>query len=111
MDHSQIISLWQQKYKTAAAQIEKTAELKFVATAFNSNIDAVLKIRGSEITGLANNVALEYENIEQGENKLISPYNVVRGIVKCFQHGIAEEWLAEDVAVYEWMQKNLGYGL
>ena len=109
MDHSQIISLWQQKYKTAAAQIEKTAELKFVATAFNSNIDAVLKISGSEITGLANDVALEYENIEQGENKLNSPHNVVRGIVKCFQHGIAEEWLAEDAAVYEWMQKNLGY--
>ena len=101
--------LWQQKYKQVPQQLEKIAAVKTVATAFNTNIDAVLKIKGRDIAVLAARMDLTKEDLENSATKLQSAKDVVRGIIKCFAAGIAEEWIAEDKAVYEWMRENLGY--
>lgn len=102
-------SLWQQKYNIVPQQLEKVADVKTVATAFNTNIDAVIKIKGSDIAQLAARVQITDDDLNSSLTKLQSAKDVVRGIIKCFSQGIGEEWMAEDKAIYEWMQENLGY--
>lgn len=102
-------SLWRQKYDIAPQQLEKIADVKTAATAFNTNIDAVLKIKGSDVARLAEKLKLTEDDLRDSSAKLNTAKDVIRGIIKCFGGGIAEEWLAEDKAIYEWMQENLGY--
>lgn len=101
--------IWQQAYQVVPEQLEKMRQVRRVATAFNTNIDAVIKISGERLAKLARSVGLTAADLEDGSAKLNSPKDVVRGIIKCFTLGIAEEWLCEEKHVYEWMRDNLGY--
>lgn len=107
---SKLERLWAEKYKCVPDQLKKIKEISTVATAFNTNIDAILKISGDKLKSL-----LESNKIPIG--KLVNikqigfdePTDVLLGIVKCFSRGIAEEWVTEDKKIYKWMEKNLGY--
>lgn len=102
--------IWHEKYAGAAATLDKVKEVRAAATAFNTNIDAVLKISGSRIVELAEVVGLTQKDLDEDKNSVLnSAKDVVRGIIKCFSRGIAEEWIAEDKKVYDWMVNNLGY--
>lgn len=101
--------IWQQAYDIVPAQLERVKEVKCAATAFNTNIDAVVKISGKGLSELAKSVGLSFENLQNKKTQLQTPRDVVRGIIKCFTLGIAEEWLCEDKRVYEWMRDNLRY--
>lgn len=110
MDNETLKELWAEKYKTVPAQLKKVKEISAAATAFNTNIDAILKISGETLKSLIekNNIPLEkLINIKQTEFK--KPTDVILGIVKCFSRGIAEEWVTEDIRIYKWLEKNLGY--
>lgn len=101
---------WLEKYATVPTVLAEMKNVEAVATAFNTNIDAVLKISGKRIVELVQKLGLSWDelhNIEQA--KLLEPVDVLKGLVKCFERGIAEEWLSEDIAVYNWMDKNIGY--
>ena len=104
-----IKSLWKNFYADVPAQLEKIGSVKSVATAFNTNIDAVLKIDGVRIQKLARQVGLTQEDLADTKTRIITPKDVVRGIIKCFKQGIAEEWLCENPETYQWMRQNLGY--
>lgn len=101
--------IWQQEYQSVPAQLARMSEVRRAVTAFNTNIDAVVKISGKRLSELAQSVGLTLADLEKSETFLKTPQDVVRGIVKCFIHGIAEEWLCEDKNVYAWMFENLGY--
>ena len=101
--------MWRAQYQIVPQQLAKVAEVHNVTTAFNTNIDAVIKLSGAKISGLADALEVTYENALGPQTQLLTPQDVVRGIVKCFVQGIAEEWLTEDKAVYAWMRQNLGY--
>lgn len=101
--------IWQQRYLAAPKQLSKLKNIGTVIAAFNTNIDAVVKIRGDELSKLAEQFDLKIADIKNGVNQLCSVRDVVRGICKCFINGIAEEWLCQDAAIAEWMQKNLQY--
>ena len=101
--------IWQNAYKIVPAQLERTREIERVVTAFNTNIDAVVKISGKKLAELAKIVDLQPEDLMRTEAFLYEPKDVVRGIVRCFINGIAEEWLCEDRRVYTWMSDYLGY--
>lgn len=110
MTHAELKAEWLKKYQEVPQTLARVAEVKAAATAFNTNIDAVLKISGKRIAELmkAENLSLtEARDIRQ--TKLLSGVDVIKGIVKCFERGIAEEWLTEDKDVYQWMADNLGY--
>ncbi len=103
-------TIWLDKYAGAADTLNKVKNVRAAATAFNTNIDAVLKISGQQIEQLIKKVALIQSDLENDKSSVLnSAKDVVRGIIKCFSRGIAEEWIAEDKAVYEWMVDNLGY--
>ncbi len=85
-------------------------QVQAAATAFNANIDAVVKISGKKIAELAQTSGLDLRALQNvTQTKLLSSSDVVKGIFKCFTQGIAEEWLTEDKIVYDWMVKHLGY--
>ena len=109
MSISQLQNCWRQKYSCVSSQLEKVKEIRSVATAFNTNIDAVLKISGKRLSELLKATNLTAEEFDSPRTLLETPQDVVHGIAKCFSRGIAEEWITDDKSVYEWMSQNLGY--
>lgn len=110
MNNSELKKEWLKKFAEVPSVLEKVKQVKAAATAFNTNIDAVLKLNGSDLEALAkkeNMTLAELKDIKH--TKLLSGKDVIKGIFKCFRSGIAEEWLTEDKNVYDWMVKNLGY--
>ena len=110
MNYEELQNVWAQKYQEVPSQLEKLKRVRSAATAFNTNVDAILKISGKTLKKLIldNHISLaDLENITiSGFNK---PSDVILGIVKCFSRGIAEEWVTDDINVYNWMEENLGY--
>ncbi len=110
MNNSELRKEWLEKYSVVPDVLKSMSKVDVAATAFNTNIDAVLKISGAGIAELIKktNVSLsQLKNIK--ETKLNSSEDVVKGIFKCFSKGIAEEWLTEDKTIFDWMVANLGY--
>ena len=100
--------VWNNFYKSVPAQLQKVKNVRRVATAFNTNIDAVIKISGAKIGELAKKFGLTAESIE-GKTQIRTGKDAVRGIMKCFINGIAEEWLCDGVEAFRWLRENIGY--
>lgn len=109
MKTTELQQLWHKKYACVPAQLAKVREVRTAATAFNTNIDAVLKISGADLGRLISETRLSKEEFVSPRTLLETPKDVVHGIAKCFSRGIAEEWITDDKTVYDWMTKNLGY--
>lgn len=102
--------IWLNAYSSVPEQLQKIRNVKSVVTAFNTNIDAVIKISGAELSKLAENAELNtYDNGDDCNKQIKQPADVIRGILRCFVKGIAEEWFCDNYAVYEWMRDNLKY--
>lgn len=99
---------WHRIYEIVPEQLQRIAEVGCVASAFNTNIDSVVKISGDKIAELADSVGLVPEDLLNPQNRITSPKDAVRGIIKCFTQGIAEEWLCADKSTDEWLERNLG---
>ena len=108
-DMTEIKNAWLDAYSKVAQQLNKMSEVDSVVTAFNTNIDAVLKISGKQIEKLALDVGLTANDLQKVYTTIAEPKDVVRGIIKCFTGGIAEEWLCKDKKIYNWMRDNLSY--
>ena len=110
MDNNELINIWTEKFNIVPEQINKLSKIPSVATAFNSNIDAIVKIKGDFLAELIEKNNIPLSDIE---NVKISTFSketdVILGIVKCFCRGIAEEWITEDINIYKWMENTLGY--
>lgn len=110
MDYTGLKAIWAEKFNAVPEQLIKMKKISAVATAFNTNIDAIIKISASKLKDLIieNDIPLsDIENINL--SKFRKPTDVIVGIIKCFSRGIAEEWVTEDINVYNWMERNLGY--
>ena len=101
---------WRNLFATAPQTLEKVKEVDTAVTAFNANVDAVLKISGKKLAEMIKNAGLSLKEVQDiKQTKLLEPHDVLKGIFKCFCGGIAEEWLTEDKVIYDWMMANLGY--
>lgn len=110
MNNSELKRDWLKKYSIVPDVLKSMSDINTAATAFNTNIDAVLKISGKGISKLINESGLSLAMLEHiRETRLNAPEDVIKGIFKCFTKGIAEEWLTEDKTVFDWMVANLGY--
>lgn len=110
MDTPELKKIWKEKYKVVASQLEKIKNIKAAATAFNTNIDAVIKISASRLKELISEQGLSLAELEDiKETKIKTTQDVVKGIFKCFKNGIAEEWITEEKSVYDWMNNTIGY--
>ncbi len=101
---------WIKNFQTAPEQLKKMAQVNGLISAFNANIDAVIKISGEKIEELvvANGLD-EVRLFDEGERQIRIKEDVVRGIIHCFRAGIAEEWLIGDEHIYNWLIEEMGY--
>ena len=49
MNNTDLVNLWTKKFDIVSKQINKISKIPCVATAFNSNIDAIIKIKAKHI--------------------------------------------------------------
>ena len=108
--NKELKQVWFEKYSKVPETLKNVKTVKKAATAFNANVDAVLKIKPAKILKLVEQEDMSLANIRDiRESKLKSGADVIKAVMRCFERGIAEEWLTEDVKVYDWMVANLGY--
>ena len=110
MEYDDLKQSWTRKYDVVPAQLQKLKEIPAAATAFNTNIDAIVKIKGETLKEL---ILANGLNIDDLQNIHLSGFKTATdtliGIVKCFSRGIAEEWITDDLSIYKWIEENLGY--
>ena len=101
---------WLKNYKTAPEQLTKMSKIDGLISAFNANIDAVIKLSGRDIEKLIANFNINQKEIlSEKKTSINTKEDALRGLIKCFTNGIAEEWLIEDKDIFHWLQDNLGY--
>lgn len=110
MTNQELKNSWFKHFQTADEQLKKMSEVKGLISAFNANIDAVIKISGNKIEQIIKEQSLDASQLLLGGVKSINTNeDAVRGLINCFKSGIAEEWLIENEQVFEWLNKNIGY--
>ena len=110
MQNSELKKTWFNHYKTATEQLEKMREVKGLISAFNANIDAVIKVSGKDIEQIIKNNNFDTSQLLlSGEKSINNNSDTIRGLIKCFSNGIAEEWLIEKKEVFDWLNENIGY--
>lgn len=110
MTDEELKQVWLNNYRIVPSVFNDVKKVEAVSTAFNTNIDAVLKVSGSRIAELASKLNLSWDELHKIKKaKIEKPADVIKGLVKCFEKGIAEEWITENLAVYNWMNKEIGY--
>lgn len=110
MDMPIFKDLWQKKFEVVFDQLKKVKNISAVATGFNANIDAVFKLTAEKLKDLIvkNKISLdELQNIERC--RILNEKDFIKGLFKAFRFGIAEEWICENEAVYNWIKENVGY--
>lgn len=110
MTNQELKNRWFEYYQTAAQQLKKMSEVKGLISAFNANIDAVIKISGRQIAQIIENHSMNAnELLFDGEKSIKTNEDAIRGLINSFRNGIAEEWLIENEQVFEWLKENIGY--
>ena len=76
----QQISSWKEKYAEVKSTLMQMGKVESAATAFNTNVDAVLKIKGRRLAELAKELGMSWEELTTiGESKLNSGKDVIKG--------------------------------
>ena len=110
MTDDELKQVWLNNYRMVPSVFTDVKKVEAVSTAFNTNIDAVLKVSGAKIAEWATKLNLSWDNLHKiKKTKIEKPEDVIKGLVKCFEKGIAEEWITENLAVYNWMSKEIKY--
>lgn len=103
-------ALWKQHYSVAPRQLERMKQVQGVASAFNANLDAVLKVKPEMALEWMQKLELdEWQVLNTGPKKIDEPADVLRGFVECFSKGQAQEWLVGSAETFMWMQQHLGH--
>ncbi len=106
---SSLKKIWLKNYRSNSDQLKKMSDVKGLICAFNANIDAVIKLSGQKIEKLINDHVKKESVLLKGENIISSEEDLFRGLFHCFSKGIAEEWLINDLKVYNWINDTLAY--
>ena len=59
----QQISSWKEKYAEVKSTLMQMGKVESAATAFNTNVDAVLKIKGRRLAELAKELGMSWEEL------------------------------------------------
>ncbi|MEA3451296.1 MAG: ADP-dependent glucokinase/phosphofructokinase, partial [Bacteroidota bacterium] len=110
MTNEKLKDLWFNHYKSVQKQLDAMSEAKGLISAFNANIDAVIKVSGKEIERIISDFSMNTKDLLlNGQSIIKTNQDAIRGLIKCFKAGIAEEWLIEDINVFNWLKKNIAY--
>ena len=99
-------NIWSSLYQVTKEKLENFPKIGGIVSAWNANIDAVVKLSGKRIENLLENHNQIYNS---SINMVCTPEDLLRGLIKCFKDGIAEEWIVENEEIFLWMKNNIGY--
>ena len=110
MTNKDLKKKWFKHYQSASIQLEKMSKVQGLISAFNANIDAVIKVSGKKIEEIISKNDMSVEDLLADRAKNIKTNeDAIRGIINCFKNGIAEEWLIEDKLVFDWLNTTIAY--
>ncbi|MDA0838125.1 MAG: hypothetical protein O3B01_02505 [Planctomycetota bacterium] len=110
MNVDSVKKAWKAHYGVAPVQLKKMKEVAGVATVFNSNIDAVIKVTPEKFQSLVKETgANETDLLKDAPKRIETPSDLLRGILHCFRNGIAEEWLIREEGTFQWAKRSIGY--
>ncbi len=109
MNLSEIKNIWSEHYKTVPEQLKKMSEINGMISAFNTNIDAVVKITGKQTEKYISDFKLSEDFLFSGKKEINKPEDVFRGLLRCFKNGIAEEWIISGKETFEKLGNTLNY--
>ena len=110
MTNAELKKTWFKHYQSSSEQLQKMSNVNGLISAFNANIDAVIKVSGKQIEGIISQYNMDSSALlANGTKSIKTNEDSVRGIIKCFIGGIAEEWLIEEKTVFDWLNTNIGY--
>lgn len=110
MTNTYLKQKWFEYYQSSSNQLEKMGQVNGLISAFNANIDAVIKISGKAIEEIITKNKMDASTIlSDAKESIETKEDAIRGLVKCFKNGIAEEWLIEDKSVFDWLNTTIGY--
>lgn len=110
MTNLELKNKWFKHYQSANKQLMKMKTVNGLISAFNANIDAVIKISGKQVEEIVEQHSMDVDLLlTDGETSIKTKEDAIRGIIKCFKGGIAEEWLIQDVKVFSWLNEVIGY--
>jgi ADP-dependent phosphofructokinase/glucokinase len=89
MNNSNLKKRWFEHYQSSPEQLAKMSEVNGLISAFNANIDAVIKVSGEQIENIIDGHNLQVDNIlSEGKQRIKTHEDAFRGLVKCFKDGI-----------------------
>jgi len=109
MNTFELKNIWKKHYEFVPEQLQKMSDINGMISAFNANIDAVVKLSGKQIENLISKFGLKEDFFNSDKNQIDNPEDILRGLVKCFSKGIAEEWIISDETVFQGIQNILTY--
>ncbi len=110
MTNTDLRKKWFENFQTAPEQLEKMSNVNGLISAFNANIDAVIKVSGKNIEEIISKFNMDAATLlVDGAKSIKTNEDAIRGLIKCFKGGIAEEWLIENKSVFDWLNSNIGY--
>ncbi len=109
MSYNILKKKWLKNYSSAPEQLQKMSDVKGLISAFNTNIDAVIKISGKKIQELISEHILDSTILFENKNNISKKEDIFAGIVHCFTKGIAEEWVINDIEIFKFLDKTFGY--
>ena len=87
MDTADLKKIWLEKYKIVPQQLNELKQIESAVTAFNANIDAVIKMSALSLKKLIDDMNLSLKDLEDiKQTKIFTPQDVVKGIFKCFKN-------------------------
>ncbi len=103
-------AIWKGHYAQTPRQLESLGSVTGVASVFNANIDAVLKVQPQALLEWRMKAGVEDEAaLANGPKRIDQPGDLLRGFLECFSQGIAQEWLVNNPETFHWMRDTLGY--
>lgn len=110
MDLSELKSDWLKHYAGAPETLKGLGQIRGVASTFNANIDAVIKVSPERLLGWLAETGVTPADIDQpGKGFIRNQADFFKGFIRCFEGGSAQEWIVTDVDVYHWMHERVGY--
>ena len=109
MSLSEQKQIWFEHYKTGPQLLKNAQKIKGLVSAFNANIDAVVKLKGTEIARLIADLKIPVSELHSNKESIIKTVpDVFRGLVKSFSRGIAEEWIIDNKETFLALKNILG---
>ena len=101
---------WNKRYRKAIkAMQQRMTKVKGVVAAFNTNIDAVIRLKSGLLNRILNDATLAKKvlsALEKPSGEIVSVEDLFVGLLESLRTGIAEEWMIRNRNIVHWLEST-----